>query len=159
VIANLPEALTSVRTRPLFALKEQIPPLLVIGETPDAYRRVGMVQGGVFEGERLSGEIVTGNDWQTYRKDNCLKLDVRMVLRTTDDALIVMTYTCYRAGPAEVLQKLDKGVPVDPADYYFRMIPQFETAAPQYDWLNRILSIGIGSRLADGPLYNIFEVL
>jgi hypothetical protein len=156
---NLPEALTSVKTRPLFAMKEQIPPLLVVGETPGAYRRVGMVQGGTFEGERLSGEIVTGNDWQTYRKDNCLKLDVRMVLRTTDDALIVMTYTCYRAGPAEVLQKLDKGMPVDPADYYFRMVPQFETAAPQYDWLNRLLAVGIGSRLADGPLYNVFEVL
>jgi hypothetical protein len=156
---NLPEALTSVRTRPLFTMKEQIPPLLVVGDTPDAFRRVGIVQGGTFEGERLSGEIVTGNDWQTYRRDNCLKLDVRMVLRTTDGALIVMTYTCYRAGRAEALEMLDKGVPVDPAEYYFRMIPQFETSAARYDWINRILAIGIGSRLADGPLYNVFEVL
>jgi hypothetical protein len=156
---NLPEVLTSVRTRSLFTMKEQIPPLLVVGETPDAYRRVGIVQGGTFEGERLSGEIMTGNDWQTYRKDNCLKLDVRMVLRTTDGALIVMTYACYRAGRAEVLEKLDKGMPVDPAEYYFRMIPQFETGTARYDWINRILAIGIGTRLADGPLYNVFEVL
>jgi hypothetical protein len=71
---NLPEALKSVRTRPLFVIREQIPPLIVVGETPDAFRRVGIVQGGSFEGDRLSGDVVTGNDWQAIRKDNCLRL-------------------------------------------------------------------------------------
>lgn len=96
---NLPKALTSVRTRPLVVIREQIPPLIVVGETPDGFRRVGIVQGGAFAGERVSGEIVTGNDWQTVRKDNCLRLDVRLVLKTTDDALIVMTYQAFRTGP------------------------------------------------------------
>jgi hypothetical protein len=156
---HLPEALKNVRTRPLFVLREQIPPLLIVGETPDAHRRVGIVAGGAFEGGRLSGEVVTGNDWQTVRKDNCLRLDVRLVLKTTDDALIVMTYQAFRAGPREVLQKLDMGEAVDPANYYFRMIPIFETSAAKYDWLNRLVSIGIGHRRADGPIYSLFEVL
>ena len=56
-------------------------------------------------------------------------------------------------------QKLDKGEPVDPGSYYFRMNPLFETSAAKYDWLNRILAIGTGHRLPDGPLYSIFEVL
>jgi hypothetical protein len=64
---NLPEPLLSIRTRPLFVLREAVPPLIVIGQTPNAFRRIGVIQGGSFEGERLSGEVVTGNDWQAVR--------------------------------------------------------------------------------------------
>jgi hypothetical protein len=155
---DMPEVLMSVRTRPLFVLREQVPPLLVVGQTPNAFRRIGVIQGGSFEGERLSGEVVSGNDWQAVRTDSCIKLDVRLVLRTTDEALIVMTYQCLRAGPPDIIEKLDRGEPVDPGSYYFRMNPMFETSAPKYDWMNRIIAIGIGHRLPDGPLYSIFEV-
>jgi hypothetical protein len=156
---RLPEALKSVRTRPLFLLREQVPPLLVVGQTPNAFRRIGVIQGGTFEGDRLSGEVLSGNDWQEVRNDSCIKLDVRLVLRTTDGALIVMTYQCLRAGTPEVMEKLDKGEDVDPTSYYFRMNPVFETSAKKYDWMNRIIAIGTGHRLPDGPLYSIFEVL
>jgi len=156
---DLPEALKSLRTRPLFVLREQVLPLLVVGQTPDAFRRIGAIQGGSFEGERLSGEVVSGNDWQAVRTDSCIKLDVRLVLRTTDGALIVMTYQCLRVGPPNVMEKLDKGEAVDPASYYFRMNPMFETSAPKYDWINRIIAIGTGHRLPDGPIYSIFEIL
>jgi len=84
---------------------------------------------------------------------------VRLVLKTTDGALIVMTYTCLRAGPPTIIQKLDKGEAVDRASYYFRMNPLFETSDPKYDWINRIVAVGTGHRLADGPLYSIFEIL
>jgi Protein of unknown function (DUF3237) len=156
---GLPEALKTVKTRPLFVLREAVPPLLVVGQTPNAYRRIGVIEGGSFEGERLSGEVVTGNDWQAVRTDSCIKLDVRLVLKTTDGALIVMNYQCLRAGSPNIIAKLDKGEPVDPTSYYFRMNPVFETSAPKYDWMNRIIAIGVGHRLADGPLYSIFEVL
>jgi hypothetical protein len=158
-LRQLPESLQSVKTRPLFVLRETVPPLLVIGNTPNGFRRVGLVQGGAFEGERLSGVVVSGNDWQTIRPDSCMKLDVRLVLKTTDEALICMTYTVVRAGPAEVMAAMDRGEAPDPSTYYFRMSPLFETSAKQYDWLNRIISVGVGSRLADGPVYSIFEVL
>jgi Protein of unknown function (DUF3237) len=155
---SLPEALKSLQTRPLFVLREQVPPLLVVGQTPNAFRRIGEIRGGSFEGERLSGEVLSGNDWQAVRTDSCIKLDVRLVLKTTDGALIVMTYQCLRAGPPSIIEKLDKGEAVDPRSYYFRMNPMFETSAPKYDWLNRIIAIGAGHRLPDGPLYSIFEV-
>ena len=70
-----------------------------------------------------------------------------------------MTYQCLRAGTASILERLDRGEAVDPATYYFRLIAMFETSSPKYDWINRIVAIGIGDRLADGPVYNIFEVL
>jgi hypothetical protein len=159
LLQELPEVLKTVKTRPLFVLREAVPPLIVIGQTPNAFRRIGAIEGGSFEGDRLSGEVVTGNDWQSVRTDSCIKLDVRLVLKAKDGALIVMTYTCLRAGPPSVIEKLDKGEAVDPSSYYFRMTPIFETAAPQYDWINRIIAVGVGHRLPDGPLYSIFEVL
>jgi hypothetical protein len=157
---DLPNVLASVRARPLFRLHERVPPLYVVGQTPNAFRRIGVITGGAFEGDRLSGEVVSGgNDWQNVRKDDCTKLDVRLLLKTTDDALIVMTYQVLRHGPPAVIQALDRGETVDPASYYFRLSGLFETAAPKYDWLNRIIAIGIGDRHPDGPIYSIFELL
>lgn len=158
-MSQLPASLLTVQTRPLFVLREQVPPLFVVGATPNGFRRIGLVQGGSFEGERLSGVVVSGNDWQTVRDDSCTKLDVRLLLETTDHALIVMTYTVLRAGPPDVMVALDRGEAPDPSTYYFRMSPFFETSAKQYDWMNRIICVGIGNRLADGPVYSVFEVL
>jgi len=35
----------------------------------------------------------------------------------------------------------------------------FETSAPKYDWMSRIIAIGTRLRFPDGPIYSIFEVL
>jgi uncharacterized protein DUF3237 len=157
---NLPEALKSLRTRPLFVMRLDVRKLLVVGATPGAYRRIGVVPGGSFEGDRLCGEVLDGgSDWQTVRSDGATALDVRLVLKTTDDALIGMTYRGLRHGPPDIIAGLEKGEVVDPASYYFRINPLFETAAAKYDWINRVRAIGIGHRRADGPVYSVFEVL
>jgi hypothetical protein len=157
---ELPEVLRGVRARPLFQLHERVPPLYVVGDTPNGFRRIGVIGGGSFEGERLTGEVLSGgNDWQDVRRDNCTKLDVRLLLKTTDGALIVMTYHVLRHGSPALMQALDRGETVDPASYYFRLSGLFETSAPKYDWLNRVIAIGVGDRHPDGPVYNIFELL
>jgi uncharacterized protein DUF3237 len=157
---NLPEVLKSVRTQPLFVMRLDVRKLLMVGATPGAYRRIGVVPGGAFEGERLSGDVLDGgSDWQSVRTDSSTTLNVRLVLRTKDDALITMTYQGVRHGAAEVMDRIEKGEVVDPGSYYFRINPLFETAAPKYDWINRIVAIGVGHRRADGPIYSVFEVL
>ena len=157
---GLPDALRDVRTRPLFVMRLDVHPLWIIGATPGAYRRVGVVPGGVFEGERLSGQVLDGGaDWQDVRSDGGTALDVRLVLKTLDDALIGMTYRGIRHGPPDVIARVEKGEAVDPGNYYFRIAPLFETAATQYAWLNNVVAVGIGHRRADGPVYSIFEVL
>ena len=157
---GLPDALRDVRTRPLFVMRLDVHPMWIIGATPGAYRRVGVVPGGVFEGERLSGQVLDGGaDWQDVRSDGGTALDVRLVLKTLDDALIGMTYRGIRHGPPDVIARVEKGEPVDPGKYYFRIAPVFETAATQYAWLNNVVAVGIGHRRADGPIYSIFEVL
>src|SRR5579863_2480685 len=92
---------------------------------------MGVVCGGSFVCERLSGEVVSGNDWQSVCTDSCIRLEVQLVLKTTDGALIAMTYTCLRAGPLDVIERLDKGESVDPGSYYFHKIPIFKTLSSQ----------------------------
>ncbi len=157
---SLPGVLQRVQAKPLFVMRLNVRPLQLIGATPGAYRRVGVVPGGVFEGERLSGVVLEGgSDWQNVRSDGSTTLDVRLVLKATDDALIGMTYRGIRQGPSEAISRLEKGQVIDPASYYFRVASFFETEAPQYAWLNNLVAIGIGHRLAEGPVYSVFEVL
>lgn len=157
---QLPDVLSHIRTRPLLVMRLDVRSQQVVGATPGLYRRVGVISGGVFEGERLAGVVLDGgSDWQTLRSDGATTLDVRLVLRTSDDALISMTYRGIRHGPEDIVERIEKGLEVDPGSYYFRTTPLFETAAPKYDWLNRILAIGVGHRTAEGPVYSVFELL
>ena len=137
-----------------------VKPLQIVGATPAAFRRIGVVPGGVFEGERVSGVVLDGaSDWQSVRNDGATTLNVRLVLKTNDDALIAMTYLGIRHGAADVIAKVERGEAVDSASYYFRINASFETATAKYDWLNRIVAVGIGHRRAGGPVYSMFEVL
>jgi hypothetical protein len=157
---NIPSALRAIATRPLLVMRLSVLPLQIIGDTPGGFRRIGVVPGGTFTGARLSGEILEGgSDWQSVRTDGSTALDVRLVLKTHDDALIAMSYRGVRHGPADVIAKLEKREAVDPADYYFRIAPLFETASKTYAWLNNITAIGTGHRFPDGPTYSVFEVL
>jgi hypothetical protein len=106
---SLPEVLKNVRTRPLFVMHLQVRPLVVVGATPGADRRIGLVPGGSFEGERLSGQVMDGgSDWQAIRADGSTTLDVRLVLKTKDDALIAMTYRGLRHGPTDVIKRMER---------------------------------------------------
>jgi hypothetical protein len=157
---KLPDALKNIRARLMFVMRLEVKPPLVVGSPPDSYRRIGVIPGGSFEGDRLSGTVLDGgSDWQTIRPDGAVNLNVRLVLRTNDDALVCMTYQGVRYGPRDVIARIDRGEVVDPESYYFRINPLFQTSAPQYDWINHVVGIGMGHRLADGPIYSIFELL
>jgi hypothetical protein len=156
---ELPDVLRSIRTQPLFVMRLSVRPLQIVGATPGAVRRVGGIYGGTFHGDRLSGEVLEGgSDWQTVRTDKATTLDVRLILKADDGALISMTYRGLRHGPQDVITKIEHGEIVDPASYYFRIAPMFETASTKYDWINRVMAVGTGHRLADGPVYSVFEV-
>ena len=135
-------------------------PLQMVGATPIGDRRIAKVTGGSFAGPEMAGTILPGGgDWLLLRADGTLQLDVRVTLRTDDDALIYMTYRGFRHGPPEVMERLNKGEEVDPSEYYFRIAPFFETGAEKYDWLNRVVTVGTGHRLASGPVYEIYQIL
>ncbi len=158
--AILPHEMTELRLRPLFVFELAVKAASVIGKTPGVDRRVGEITGGRFEGERLRGSILSGgSDWQAVRSDGAWMLDVRCVMQTDDGALIGMTYRGMRHGPQDVLDRIAKGETVNPSLYYMRATPYFETASDKYDFLNKLVAVAYGHRVASGPIYSVFEVL
>ena len=156
----LPREISALNYRPIFIFQIQVNPPSVIGATPGHDRRIGEITGGRFEGEQLRGKILSGgSDWQSLRADGATTLNVRLVMQTDDGALIGMTYLGVRHGPKEVLDRIARGEKVSPSEYYMRATPYFETASEKYGWLNRIVSVAYGHRMAGGAIYQVFEIL
>ncbi|HEY5301387.1 MAG TPA: DUF3237 domain-containing protein [Acetobacteraceae bacterium] len=152
--------MAEIRMRHLFTMRLQVGGMQAIGAAPAGDRRIGLVAGGTFEGERLRGTVLPGGaDWLLLRSDGVMTLDVRLALETSDGALISFAYRGLRHGPKEVMERMGRGEATDPASYYFRTTGGFETAAPTYAWLNRVWAVGTGTRPPEGPVYDVFEVL
>jgi hypothetical protein len=131
-------------SRPLMLLRLATSPTQEVGTTPHGTVSIFPVIGGSFEGDRLRGKVLAGGgDWATKQADGTLELDLRVTLETDDGALIHMTFSGVR----------------NDAHHYFRTLPRFETAAPKYAFLNRLLAVGIGEIRADGPVHVIEEIL
>lgn len=143
----------------LFTVLMAVDKLLDFGETPLGKRHVDMLGEGSFEGPKLKGKVLGGMDQKIFRSDGAVTPNVRLVLKTDDDALIYMQYAGLRYGSEEVMDRIAKGETVDPSEYYLRNTPYFETSAPQYDWLNRIVSVGVGRRMRDHAAYDVFQIL
>ena len=150
-----------MNTRLLMTLHVQVAAPQNIGAVPHGTRRTAPLTGGTFDGPRLRGIVLPGGsaDWLLLRADGVLELDLRATLRTDDGALISMRSFGLRHGPPEVLAAIGRGEVVDPARYYFRTTPRFETAHPSYAFLNRVVAVASGDRRAEGPIYTIHEVL
>jgi hypothetical protein len=147
-------------SRLLMKLQVIVPPPQKLGAVPHGTRVIAPIASGTFEGPRLRGTVLPGGcDWTLLRSDGVLELDLRLTLQTDDGASIYMTSFGLRHAPPDVLVALARGQPVDPSKYYFRTAPRFETSAPQYAFLNRLIAISSGDRRASGPIYTIEEVL
>jgi hypothetical protein len=150
-----------MNTRLLMTLKVGVAAPQNIGAVPYGTRRAAPLTGGQFEGPRLRGTVLPGGsaDWLLLRADGVLELDFRATLQCEDGALISMRSFGLRHGPAEVIAAIGRGEAVDPATYYFRTTPRFQTAHPAYAFLNRLIAVATGDRRAEGPIYTIHEVL
>ena len=150
-----------LKSRHLFTITMNLFPTLELGATPTGTRRVFTVSTGQFSGDRVRGEVLpqAGSDLLLVRADGSSQQDVRLILRTDDGALILMTYRGVRHASREVGEKIARGENVPWSDYYLRTAPFFETSSEKYGWLNRIVSVGIGERERDGVTYEVFEIL
>jgi hypothetical protein len=149
-----------LQLRPLLKAEIALAAPQELGETPAGRRRIIPITGGRFDGERLAGRVLPGGaDWQIVHPDGVADLDARYTLETADGALIYVRNHGYRHGPADVLKKLAGGEDVDPALYYMRTTPLFETGDARYGWLNRIICVGTGARKRSSVHLEIFEVL
>ena len=92
------------------------------------------------------------------RADGGAVLEVRYTIRAVDGALIYVRNIGMRQGPPDVLARLGRGEPVDPAAYYFRTTPRFETGAPSYAWLNDVIAVGSAVRRPDAVVLDFYTV-
>ena len=134
-------------------------PINDLGKTPIGHRRIIDIASGTVTGPKLQGEILPGGaDWQYIRDDDVTFLDARYTIKTVDEALIYVNNRGYRHGPAEVMERMKKGEPVEDASYYFRCTPWFETSAPKYGWLNKTIFVASGARDPEAVRLAFFEV-
>jgi Protein of unknown function (DUF3237) len=110
----------------------------------------------------LESCLAGGGDWAVFRPDGAMTLDARLTLRTHDNALVHTTYGGRWTTPPEL--RADMADPVkrhqiDPARYYFRTNPLFETGATRYAWLNDIVCVGSGYLVEGGIAYRISQVV
>ncbi|GIX12811.1 MAG: UPF0311 protein [Paracoccaceae bacterium] len=146
--------------RPLCRLRITLGDPIELGRTARGIRRIIPITGGSVEGARLSGRILAfGADWQTILADGTAELDARYILETDDGARIDVRNWGLRHGPPEILAALARGEAVDPAHYYMRTHPRFETGDERYAWLNRGLFVGSGRRDADAVHLSFFELV
>jgi len=134
--------------------------LLNIGKTPTGRRRIAPVAGGIFEGARLRGTILPGGaDWVMVRPDDNFAIDVRLTLRTDDDALVYLAYQGLFTASPENQARLRRGELLNLEDYKIRTVVKFESGGEKYQWLNDVLAIGAGRQTRGGAVYEIFEIL
>lgn len=116
---------------PLFKASLSVAPPLSAGEGPAGLRVVGEITAATVEGERLRATLAgaAAADWMV-RTGSIAVVDVRMTLRTHDDALIYMQY----GGRLDLSRQ--------PLTAY--VAPVFETGDERYAWLNGIQAVGKG---------------
>jgi hypothetical protein len=131
-----------------------------VGETPAGIRRMIPILGGEVSGPRLKGHVMNGGaDYQILRKDGVTELDARYVLELEGGAKVYVTNSGLRHGPPELMERIRRGEPVDPALIYFRATPRFETGHQNYAWLTRHIFVCDGVRRPNRVELAFYQVL
>ena len=153
---NVPE----LKTKYVFSLAIQVGTPVVAGNLGYGTRRVIPVLGGIVKGDRISGTIHRGGaDFQIIRPDGFTELEAKYTFELDDGAVIYIANYGIRFGPKEALDRIARGEIVDPSLIYFRSVPKFETAHPDYRWLMQNLFIGVGARHPDRVELAVHQVL
>ncbi|MBY8857394.1 DUF3237 domain-containing protein [Nocardia sp. CA2R105] len=157
------KSVETIRTAALFDIVVDLNAPLEFGDGPLGRRVLYGAAGGSFEGPRLRGEVVAGGgDWALFRPDGTMLLDVRLTLRTDDGELVHMTYQGRWVIPADLRAEMADPATrrrIDPARYYFRTNPLFETGSTRYAWLNDVVAVGTGYLVDGGVAYHVEQVL
>lgn len=145
--------------QPIFTIQAELDDMLRFGGTPYGERRVIHITGGKVSGTRLTGRILPGGaDWQIIRADGAADIQARYTIESDQGARVLVDSVGLRHGPPEVIEKLARGDNVDPALYYFRTVMRFETGDKGLDWMNRIIAVARGQRLARAVRLDVYEV-
>ena len=143
---------------PFFAdLSVRVAPAQEVGATPGGQRRVIPIVGGEVHGDGWTARVLPGGaDFQLIVGPTLARLDARYVLETDGGDLIFVQNSAVRAASAVGTTILEHGIPVDPAQVYFRCVPSFETASRALGWINERMFVGSGVRRPDEVVISVY---
>ena len=147
-------------TKYVFTITARIGAVTVAGEIGHGVRRIIPIVGGEVKGEGINGTVCAfGADFQIIRPNELIELEAKYAFETDDGAVVYVENRGIRFGPLDLLAKLKRGEPVDPALIYFRTVPKFETGHEKYRWLMENLFVGSAARHADRVVIDVHQVL
>ena len=142
-----------------FSYSGLLKPAVDFGPGPLGVRLYAEVIGGVVEGKRLNGRVLTGGgDWLLMGQDGWGQVDVRVQFLTDDGVAIYSHYTGLLEFTPKAAEALGRGEGTDFADQYFRTTPRFECGDPRYAWLNQNLFVAEGRFIPGGVAYDVYRV-
>jgi hypothetical protein len=150
----------TLQTTYVFTITARIGEVTTAGDIGHGVRRIIPITGGEVRGEKVNGRVLAfGADFQIIRPNELIELEAKYAFETDDGATVYVENRGIRFGPLDLLQKLKRGEPVDPALIYFRTVPKFETGYANYRWLMENLFIGSAARHADRVMIDVHQVL
>jgi hypothetical protein len=126
-----------IALNPLCTMNVMLKQPLDAGNAPTGQRIIAEVASASLSG-RLNGSLAgsSGADWLTITPGGLGLLDVRIAIKTVDEAVVLMSYSGrLRFVPGQ--------------DSIAMVAPVFETGDPRYSWLNEIQAVGKGILSAD----------
>src|SRR5258707_15494135 len=147
-------------TKYVFTITAHIGGVTSAGEIGHGVRRIIPVIGGEGRGAGINGQVCAfGADFQIIRPSELIELEAKYALETDDGATVYVENKGFGFGPVELLEKLKRGEPVDPALIYFRTVPKFETGHANYRWLMENLFVASAARQTDRVVIDVHQVL
>ena len=152
-------ALQAPALRPYVDLTVEVGRPIEVGAALQGTRRVIPILGGRCTTPDWSARVLAGGaDFQLIVNERMARLEARYVLETDAGDRIYVRNDAIRTAPADVMARLVRGEPVDPASVYFRCVPVFEASAASLAWMMERLFVGVGVRRPDDVVMRFFEV-
>ncbi|HVO08362.1 MAG TPA: DUF3237 domain-containing protein [Burkholderiaceae bacterium] len=144
---------------PMAQVRCEVGALVSLGAAKYGERRYVPLLGGTVVGPELNGRVVEGGvDWQVQRGDGVLEIAAHYVIRADDGSLIEVQSDGMRHGAPEVMVRLARGDAVPRDDYFFRTLMRFQSGAPTWVHLNKVMALAVGQRLAKLVVLDVYRI-
>ena len=145
---------------PFADLSVQVGASIEVGAVGHGTRRVIPILGGTCTARDWTAKVLPGGaDFQLIVNERMARLEARYVLETDAGDRIYVHNDAVRTAAPEVMARLVRGEPVDPACVYFRCAPRFEASAPSLAWMMERVFLGTGLRRPNDVVMRFFEVM